>query len=74
MGNECCVSRAGSKCVVNSMVLSRIGGRDEGGGKSRIGRRGLQDVGAEPGLWRSPWYQISVRAIEVLPGSQASAQ
>jgi len=40
MGNEGCVSRAGSKCDVNSMVLSRReGGRAEGGGKRRKHRK-----------------------------------
>lgn len=73
MGNECCVSRAGSKCDVNSTVLSeRERGRGEGGGKSRVGRRGVREVGPEPGSALVP--DRHVRAIAMLLGCQASPQ
>lgn len=69
MGNECCVSRAGSKCDVNSTVLSeRERGRGEGGGKSRVGRRGVREVGPEPGSALVP--DRHVRAIAMLLGAR----
>lgn len=85
MGNECCVSRAGSKCDVNSTGFSvREGGRDEGVSESGVGRRGVRG-GSGAGAVGSTLVpnrhcqaaplplgpRRHVRAIEVLLGCQA---